>query len=56
MPRSRRRAAHGYETGHAGGEGDPLIALTAMWDITGFPVAALPAGVGAAAACRSGCR
>ena len=37
----------GYEPGHAGGEGDPLIALTSTWDLTGFPVAALPAGVGA---------
>ena len=25
-----------------GGEGDPLIALTALWDMVGFPVAALP--------------
>lgn len=32
----------GYERGHAGGPGDPLIALTAMWDMTGLPVAALP--------------
>jgi aspartyl-tRNA(Asn)/glutamyl-tRNA(Gln) amidotransferase subunit A len=31
----------GYETGRAGA-GDPLIALTAEWDMTGFPVAALP--------------
>lgn len=37
----------GYEPGHAGGEGDPLIALTSTWDLTGFPVAALPAGLGA---------
>jgi aspartyl-tRNA(Asn)/glutamyl-tRNA(Gln) amidotransferase subunit A len=36
----------GYELGHTGGEGDPLIALTALWNLTGFPVAALPAGVG----------
>jgi aspartyl-tRNA(Asn)/glutamyl-tRNA(Gln) amidotransferase subunit A len=36
----------GYERGHAGGEGDPLIALTSTWDLTGFPVVALPAGVG----------
>jgi aspartyl-tRNA(Asn)/glutamyl-tRNA(Gln) amidotransferase subunit A len=36
----------GYEPGHAGGEGDPLIALTSTWDLTGFPVAALPAGLG----------
>jgi aspartyl-tRNA(Asn)/glutamyl-tRNA(Gln) amidotransferase subunit A len=32
----------GYERGHAGGAGDPLIALTAIWDMTGMPVAALP--------------
>ncbi len=32
----------GYERGHAGGPGDPLIALTALWDMTGMPVAALP--------------
>jgi aspartyl-tRNA(Asn)/glutamyl-tRNA(Gln) amidotransferase subunit A len=32
----------GYERGHAGGPGDPLISLTAMWDMTGMPVAALP--------------
>jgi aspartyl-tRNA(Asn)/glutamyl-tRNA(Gln) amidotransferase subunit A len=32
----------GYERGHAGGPGDPLISLTALWDMTGMPVAALP--------------
>jgi aspartyl-tRNA(Asn)/glutamyl-tRNA(Gln) amidotransferase subunit A len=32
----------GYEPGHAGGAGDPLIALTVLWDMTGFPVATLP--------------
>jgi aspartyl-tRNA(Asn)/glutamyl-tRNA(Gln) amidotransferase subunit A len=32
----------GYERGHAGGAGDPLIELTALWDMTGMPVAALP--------------
>jgi aspartyl-tRNA(Asn)/glutamyl-tRNA(Gln) amidotransferase subunit A len=36
----------GYEVGHAGGEGDPLILLTSTWDLTGFPVAAFPAGLG----------
>jgi aspartyl-tRNA(Asn)/glutamyl-tRNA(Gln) amidotransferase subunit A len=36
----------GYDPGHAGGEGDPLIAFTSTWDLTGFPVATLPAGVG----------
>jgi aspartyl-tRNA(Asn)/glutamyl-tRNA(Gln) amidotransferase subunit A len=32
----------GYERGHAGGPGDPMIALTALWDMTGMPVASLP--------------
>ncbi len=32
----------GYERGHAGGAGDPMIALTAMWDMTGMPAASLP--------------
>lgn len=32
----------GYERGHAGGAGDPLIELSALWDMTGMPVAALP--------------
>jgi aspartyl-tRNA(Asn)/glutamyl-tRNA(Gln) amidotransferase subunit A len=32
----------GYDRGHAGGPGDPLIDLTALWDMTGMPVAALP--------------
>lgn len=32
----------GYERGHAAGAGDPMIALTAMWDMTGMPVVALP--------------
>jgi aspartyl-tRNA(Asn)/glutamyl-tRNA(Gln) amidotransferase subunit A len=36
----------GYEPGHAGGEGDPLIAFTSTWDLTGSPVATLPTGVG----------
>jgi aspartyl-tRNA(Asn)/glutamyl-tRNA(Gln) amidotransferase subunit A len=36
----------GYDSGRLGGEGDPLIELTAHWDVTGFPVAALPAGAG----------
>jgi aspartyl-tRNA(Asn)/glutamyl-tRNA(Gln) amidotransferase subunit A len=36
----------GYDPGHAGGQGDPLIAFTATWDLTGFPVASLPAGLG----------
>ncbi len=32
----------GYDRGHAGGAGDPMIALTALWDMTGMPVGALP--------------
>jgi aspartyl-tRNA(Asn)/glutamyl-tRNA(Gln) amidotransferase subunit A len=32
----------GYDRGHAGGPGDPLIELTALWDMIGMPVAALP--------------
>ncbi|MGH9083403.1 MAG: amidase [Acidimicrobiales bacterium] len=32
----------GYERGHNGGAGDPLIVLTAPWDMTGMPVACLP--------------
>ncbi len=32
----------GYDRGHAGGPGDPMIAFTAIWDLTGMPVAALP--------------
>jgi aspartyl-tRNA(Asn)/glutamyl-tRNA(Gln) amidotransferase subunit A len=32
----------GYDRGHAGGPGDPMIALTALWDMTGMPVASLP--------------
>jgi Asp-tRNA(Asn)/Glu-tRNA(Gln) amidotransferase A subunit family amidase len=36
----------GYDPGHAGGEGDPLIAFTSTWDLTGSPVATLPTGVG----------
>ena len=32
----------GYERGQAGGAGDPMIALTAIWDMTGMPVASLP--------------
>ena len=32
----------GYERGHPGGSGDPFIALTALWDMTGMPVVSLP--------------
>jgi aspartyl-tRNA(Asn)/glutamyl-tRNA(Gln) amidotransferase subunit A len=32
----------GYDRGHAGGPGDPMISLTALWDMTGMPVASIP--------------
>jgi aspartyl-tRNA(Asn)/glutamyl-tRNA(Gln) amidotransferase subunit A len=46
----------GYDRGHAGGPGDPMIALTALWDMTGMPVACLPASpnVGASLIGRRG--
>jgi aspartyl-tRNA(Asn)/glutamyl-tRNA(Gln) amidotransferase subunit A len=46
VPMTARPRGDGYDPGHLGGEGDPLIALTATWNFTGFPVATLPAGVG----------
>jgi aspartyl-tRNA(Asn)/glutamyl-tRNA(Gln) amidotransferase subunit A len=36
----------GYDPGHLGGEGDPLIAFTATWNFTRFPVVTLSAGIG----------
>jgi aspartyl-tRNA(Asn)/glutamyl-tRNA(Gln) amidotransferase subunit A len=36
----------GYDPGHLGGEGDPLIAFTATWNFTRFPVVTLSAGPG----------
>jgi aspartyl-tRNA(Asn)/glutamyl-tRNA(Gln) amidotransferase subunit A len=36
------RRGPGYERGHPAGPGDPLIAFTALWDMTGMPVVALP--------------
>ena len=36
----------GYDPGHLGGEGDPLIAFTATWNFTRFPVVTLSAGTG----------
>ena len=36
----------GYDPGHLGGDGDPWIVLSSTWDATGFPVAALPSGLG----------
>jgi aspartyl-tRNA(Asn)/glutamyl-tRNA(Gln) amidotransferase subunit A len=32
----------GYERGHPAGPEDPLVAFTALWDVTGMPVASLP--------------
>lgn len=37
---------HGYDAGKAVGGTDPLTAFTATWNVTGFPVAALPATIG----------
>jgi aspartyl-tRNA(Asn)/glutamyl-tRNA(Gln) amidotransferase subunit A len=34
----------GYERGRPAGPGDPLIAFTALWDMTGMPVISLPVG------------
>lgn len=38
----------GYERGRPAGAGDPMIRLTALWDMTGMPVVSLPVtwGVG----------
>jgi aspartyl-tRNA(Asn)/glutamyl-tRNA(Gln) amidotransferase subunit A len=46
LPISAPDRGPGYDPGHAGGTGDPLIALTVEWDMTGFPVAALPVPAG----------
>jgi aspartyl-tRNA(Asn)/glutamyl-tRNA(Gln) amidotransferase subunit A len=46
VPITARPRGDGYDPGHLGGEGDPLIAFTATWNFTGFPVVALPAGLG----------
>jgi Asp-tRNA(Asn)/Glu-tRNA(Gln) amidotransferase A subunit family amidase len=32
----------GYQRDHPAGPGDPLIALSALWDMTGMPVVSLP--------------
>jgi aspartyl-tRNA(Asn)/glutamyl-tRNA(Gln) amidotransferase subunit A len=42
LPISAPERGPGYDPGHAGGTGDPLIALTVEWDMTGLPVASLP--------------
>jgi len=36
----------GYDAGRPIGGTDPLTVFTATWNVTGFPVAALPAGIG----------
>ena len=46
VPLTAFTRGHGYDSGNLGGEGDPLIALTATWNFAGFPVVALPAGLG----------
>jgi aspartyl-tRNA(Asn)/glutamyl-tRNA(Gln) amidotransferase subunit A len=46
VPMTAFARGHGYDSGNLGGEGDPLIALTSTWNFTGFPVVALPAGLG----------
>jgi aspartyl-tRNA(Asn)/glutamyl-tRNA(Gln) amidotransferase subunit A len=48
IPWTARPRGDGYDPGHLGGQGDPLIVLTSTWNFTGFPVATLPAGLGAA--------
>ncbi len=42
LPITPGARGEGYERGHAGGAGDPMIAFTALWDMTGMPVVALP--------------
>jgi Asp-tRNA(Asn)/Glu-tRNA(Gln) amidotransferase A subunit family amidase len=37
----------GYEAESIGGAADPLTVLTATWNLTGLPVAALPSAIGA---------
>ncbi|HEY7968001.1 MAG TPA: amidase [Solirubrobacteraceae bacterium] len=46
VPTTAPLRGEGYDSGRLAGELDPLIALTATWDTTGFPVVALPAGRG----------
>lgn len=38
------RRGQGYARGNLAGAGDPLVALTALWDLTGMPVVSLPVG------------
>jgi len=37
---------HGYDPDQPAGDGDLMIRLTATWNVTGFPVASLPGGLG----------
>jgi len=46
VPMTAQPRGDGYDPGHLGGEGDPLIAFTATWNFTGFPVVAFPTGLG----------
>jgi aspartyl-tRNA(Asn)/glutamyl-tRNA(Gln) amidotransferase subunit A len=46
VPMTAKPRGDGYDPGHLGGEGDPLIAFTATWNFTRFPVATLSAGLG----------
>ena len=46
VPMTAQPRGHGYDSGRLGGQADPLIGFTAAWNFTGFPVAALPAGLG----------
>jgi aspartyl-tRNA(Asn)/glutamyl-tRNA(Gln) amidotransferase subunit A len=46
VPMTAQVRGDGYDPGHLGGEGDPLIAFTATWNFTCFPVVTLSAGPG----------
>ncbi len=46
VPMTAQPRGDGYDPGHLGGDGDPWIVLSATWDATGFPVVALPSGLG----------
>ena len=46
VPITAQLRGGGYDSGNLGGQSDPLIAFTATWNMTGFPVAALPAALG----------
>jgi aspartyl-tRNA(Asn)/glutamyl-tRNA(Gln) amidotransferase subunit A len=46
VPMTAPLRGEGYDPGHLGGEGDPLIAFTATWNFTRFPVVTLSAGLG----------